>query len=190
MYRPKCYYQTDRTDRGIILRFRGTNWFCWEDVTNKSPRWICHFSSYLIIESFLCEWWIMTTSSLCFFTFPVSSYVLIYPPPYWPKYLVPRSWKESFQRWCSGKCHGPHGIFPMPTERCSGQMPWGPWHFPLPRTSNWECKKPRGRHLFLINEHPHITSKRQSIQGLFPAHMQKGYTTDVQIKANYAQESL
>ena len=36
-YRPKCYSQTDRMDHGTILRFRGTNSFCWRSVTNNIP---------------------------------------------------------------------------------------------------------------------------------------------------------
>ena len=37
MYGPKCHYQTDRMDRGSILRLRETNSGPWKHVSNKIP---------------------------------------------------------------------------------------------------------------------------------------------------------
>ena len=36
MYRPKCYYKTDRMDRGIILRFQDTNHFVGDTLPKQN----------------------------------------------------------------------------------------------------------------------------------------------------------
>ena len=38
MFLTNCFRQNDRIDRGIISRFRRTNWFSWRNVTKKRIR--------------------------------------------------------------------------------------------------------------------------------------------------------
>ena len=56
MYRPKCYYQHDRMVREITSWFRQTRGpgivFCYQ---NSLFVRVPHFSSYFMVDSFLCE---------------------------------------------------------------------------------------------------------------------------------------